>query len=713
MNKKIIILNFLTISTFINAQTNEKEETDTIQNQIQLNESIITSTRFKELKNQSAAIVTVITQKEIKEFALINPDVSQILGLAVPGFGLPSNTTSNRSQSLRGRAPLILINGIPQSTPLRSTDREIRTIDPSAIERIEVIKGSTSIYGNGAIGGVINIITKKNSSSNPFGGETNFQTSSHNYLKNDQSDGYRINQQFYGKVNKFNYYLSGTINKTGTAIDGDNTFISPRYGLGDTKTINLNLNLNYSITNSTSLELMYNFYNSLQNTNLTSTGGKYLQSPEIGILGKRNENAVDEGTKYNHNAYFKVNSKEIFKNTDLEASFYTQNFYTIYDYRNHNPKKPRWEGTSGQATIKASKYGSRLQLNSKINGNKIKTELLYGADYLNDNTAQPLVDGRYWVPELVSNNIAPFLQTKTSILDLFILKLGVRYDYIDVKVPNYQVLGKTENTPRLDVKGGHLKYNNTSFNGSLVLDKFKVIKPYVSYSEGFSLFDLGRTLRDAKSDVLSKIETDPVKTSNYEIGAYINPIKNLNLSGAYFYSYSKLGSDLVAENGFWIVDRSPQKVYGFEITADYKVSPKINIGGNYSNFEGKKKTKGSTKWNEYSSGLTIPADKLFSYIKYKPIDNLFLNLQYIHTGKRDRFNTNDKGIYNEGEGIVKPLDLFNFTAQYSYKKAIFGIGIENVLNKTYYTNLSQISARDKEYARGNGRYVNLSLGYKF
>jgi iron complex outermembrane receptor protein len=56
---------------------------------------------------------------------------------------------------------LVLIDGIPQSTPLRNGGRDLRTIDASAIDHIEVINGATAMYGNGAAGGVINYITKK------------------------------------------------------------------------------------------------------------------------------------------------------------------------------------------------------------------------------------------------------------------------------------------------------------------------------------------------------------------------------------------------------------------------------------------------------------------------------------------------------------------------------------------------------------------------
>ena len=72
-------------------------------------------------------------------------------------------------------------------------------------------------------------------------------------------------------------------------------------------------------------------------------------------------------------------------------------------------------------------------------------------------------------------------------------------------------------------------------------------------------------------DVLSKISTEPVKTDNYEVGAYSNISNWLQLNASFFYTYSKLGSDLVIENGFWVVNRKPQKVYGVELSADARL----------------------------------------------------------------------------------------------------------------------------------------------
>lgn len=75
---------------------------------------------------------------------------------------MSSGSSSNWGQTLRGRQVLILVDGVSQSTPLRNGSVDMRTIDPNVIERIEVIKGANSIYGNGAAGGIINYITNSN-----------------------------------------------------------------------------------------------------------------------------------------------------------------------------------------------------------------------------------------------------------------------------------------------------------------------------------------------------------------------------------------------------------------------------------------------------------------------------------------------------------------------------------------------------------------------
>ncbi|MCC9044125.1 TonB-dependent receptor [Myroides sp. M-43] len=693
---------------------------NTQQEDIQLSEIVLSTTRLPEVKKNSSSSVMVISQKEIETYAQLNPDMSVILGLAVPSIGLSSNTTSNRSQTLRGRQILVLIDGVPQSTPLRNTDRDLRTISPYAIERIEVIEGASSLYGSGGAGGIVNFITKKSTQDRVFSGSTSIGYTDANISKGQGTQGYKVNQQFSGKYKNFDYLLNGGLVKAGRAVDSEGEFISPRYGLGEVTTQNLLAKIGYDFNANNRIEAMYNFYSALQDTDLIASRGKYLESPQIGVIGKKDPAAQNEGTKYNHNAYLKFTSKEIFTNTDLEASVFGQKIYTLFDYRAHNPKSPRWEETGGQATIKAEKLGARLSLLSKLDFTEnIHMNYIVGGDFLYDKTSQPLVDGRLWVPELKAYNSAVYLQTRTVFYNNLTLKAGLRYDNISVKVPDYKTIPIKKNQEWLAINGGNLDYNKVSFNAALSYSVVNEFTPYVSFSQGLSIYDLGRILRDAKSDVVSKIETDPVVTNNYEVGFTSKLGNNWNIRAAYFWSVAKLGSDLQAgEGGFWKVVRSPQRINGIELAFDGKPVDWATVGGSFSSYEGKMKSDDSSTYDTYMSGLSIAAPKLSLFTTITPIEHLWVNLYYTHTSKRDRFDPqpNKTGVlvYNEGEGKVSPIDLFNFQTSYQYNKNIqLSLGVENLFNKTYYTSSSMLVARDAEYARGNGRYYTFSLTFKY
>ena len=121
---KRFILPVMVLYAAISMAQNEypTSEKDTIS----LDEIVITANRIKEKKTDAVANVTVIDKKKLQQFIKIAPDMSHLIGMVEPAMSLSSNTTNNRYQNLRGRALLVLIDGIPQSTPLRATDRDIR-----------------------------------------------------------------------------------------------------------------------------------------------------------------------------------------------------------------------------------------------------------------------------------------------------------------------------------------------------------------------------------------------------------------------------------------------------------------------------------------------------------------------------------------------------------------------------------------------------------
>ncbi|MBC7913551.1 MAG: TonB-dependent receptor [Pyrinomonadaceae bacterium] len=673
-----------------------------------LNEVIISTTRSKATLGETPVSVTILSSKDIETQSSINPNISNILSWSVPGLGYTNNTTSNVGQTLRGRNLLVLIDGIPQSTPLRAGSRDIRSIDPAALERIEVIKGATSIYGNGADGGLINYITKKNNTSKKFSSLTNIGSSG-NLIAFKNSTGGRFSQQFSGSANKFDYVVSGLYDFTGVLKDGGGEVISPNYGLGETKAYNAFGKFGYTIDPENRLELMYNFYSSAQNSEYIVQPGKYGVRPTIGVKGERG--GINEGTRFNHNANLSYRSKDFIGQTDLETNAYFQDYKTVYGFDGF------FYG-GGQSQITSSKKGIRANLITPFTlSSNVTGDLTYGLDVLNDITAQSLVDGRIWVPELNMRNIAPYAQLNSELFSHFVFKTGLRYENISINIDDYHTLATGPNNQgSVAVTGGKLDYNALTFNAGLRYTEFSFFKPYVSYSQGFSIFDLGRVLRTAKENTIAALNTKPVIVNNYEAG-FNSDFKKFSFEAVYYISNSKLGSNLVQQGDIFVPQRAPERVWGYELVATFSPLNKLNFGASYAYVEGKIDGNNDSDFADdkdtYLNSTRISAPKATAFLKVNPNSNWDIRLDYVYSGQRKRFQANGTtGAYLFGEGPINTFHLFNFSTAYKLNSAArLNLGIENIFNKKYYTPVAQFYGRDADYTRGNGIRYNIGLTY--
>lgn len=131
----------------------------------------VTGSRIKRVDAETTQPVAVVTRADIEKTGLTN--VFDILNniTSSDGSGLSTTTTqtngSDGSQqiSLRGlgaERTLVLVDGKRWVTDTDGTV-DLSTIPVAIIERIDVLKdGASAIYGSDAIGGVVNIITRKN-----------------------------------------------------------------------------------------------------------------------------------------------------------------------------------------------------------------------------------------------------------------------------------------------------------------------------------------------------------------------------------------------------------------------------------------------------------------------------------------------------------------------------------------------------------------------
>ena len=129
---------------------------------IQMEPMVVTANRIEQDLRDIPMSVAVVTREDIRR----NPQTS-VAGLlqGIAGLSLEDdNMAGARRVSIRGEGSsrvLILIDGVRVSEQ-KSMNGAAILLDPSNIERIEVIKGPASVlYGSEAIGGVVNIITRQ------------------------------------------------------------------------------------------------------------------------------------------------------------------------------------------------------------------------------------------------------------------------------------------------------------------------------------------------------------------------------------------------------------------------------------------------------------------------------------------------------------------------------------------------------------------------
>lgn len=168
----------------------------------------VTATKVEKELLEVPASVSIITEEDIKQSSART--VGELLQ-DIPGVQVVNSGSQGLKRiSLRGEGvnrTLILIDG-QQIVENKSMDGTALMIDPNLIERIEVIRGPASVlYGSNAIGGVINIITKK-------GGKEPVEGSL-SLAYNGASAGHSESGSVYGSVKGFDYRVSASYNEQG------------------------------------------------------------------------------------------------------------------------------------------------------------------------------------------------------------------------------------------------------------------------------------------------------------------------------------------------------------------------------------------------------------------------------------------------------------------------------------------------------------------
>src|SRR5690606_14601281 len=125
---------------------------------------VVTATRAPIPIEEAIVPVVVITRQDIEQS--LATDLAELLrfeaGLDIGRQGGPGQATSVFMRGTESNHTLVLIDGV-RINPGTVGGAAIQNIAPEVIERVEIVKGARSaLFGTDAIGGVINIITRRN-----------------------------------------------------------------------------------------------------------------------------------------------------------------------------------------------------------------------------------------------------------------------------------------------------------------------------------------------------------------------------------------------------------------------------------------------------------------------------------------------------------------------------------------------------------------------
>jgi iron complex outermembrane receptor protein len=666
---------------------------------------VVTATRGAKAVEKIPGAVSLIGRAEIEAQGLVSEDPSALLTQQIPGYAPSRQKLSNFGEGLRGRNALLLLDGIPQSNPLRLGGREGYFADPMVVSRIEVVSGASAAQGLGATGGIINTITRQPSQAGTkHTVELKYSTQFHGdsaglkagYLLEHQGD-FDVVAYVGARQQAVGVDGSGRPLATESLHQASDGFLKIGKRMGAQR-----------------LQLMLNrfraagFDDRVDVAGNRATGLPTTSAPGTLDYDPPRNKVQSSSLEWSHADLAQGTATvQLFKQ-DFAAR-YSGGVITTFQDANLAPVGSLVD----QSEIQANKWGLRaswVRPDLALPG----LELTLGTDYLDDESQQRLTQtGRTWVPPMHYRSLAPFAQLEYEIGALT-LRGGLRDEHSRLQVDDYRTLAFYGSRA---VQGGERSANKLVKNlGAVWRFGLSGWSSFVSYNEGFGSPDVGLILRavnTAGRSVGSLVDLQPILTDNTEIGLAWRGAQG-SLSASVYRSQSDLGSQLVVSNGIGSVQRVPITVRGFEFSGEWRPHHDWRLNASYA------LTRGRTA-STAGGGLDLDLGA-----RSQGPDKLVLGAQWAlapgwsaHWTQSTYFSRDaNVGQYSGNTALAerfKGYSVADLAVSWASPWGQLGAGVENLFNRSYLTYYAQAnySGTASDYYAGRGRTLTMSWRRSF
>ncbi|MTV36750.1 TonB-dependent receptor [Duganella radicis] len=668
---------------------------------------IISASRANLEAEKAPQTVVVIGKDEIEQQLTLSTNSSDVLSNILPSYTPSRGKMNGSGETLRGRTPLILIDGVPQSNPVRPTGREAHTIDYAMVERIEIIQGPNAINGLGATGGTINIVTRR-----PEKGTVNqhidVQVTAPTSGIEGETLNYKTTYRVDGRLDKLDYLFSAGYEDQGLYLDGKGRSIGVDVTQGDlmdSRSYDILAKLGYRPDSQQKLQFSLNRYRIKSKASYVGVAGNRA----LGIPSTSREgtppgtpawnDAWTASASYNHYDLAGMELSAMVYHQQFVGLFGADNSATFQDVR-IAPRGTLYD----QSRAVAFKYGSKVGLTKAglLDG---RLKLTAGFDTLIDEGKQDMYGtGRTFVPESKYRNLSLFVQGEYKLLDSLTLHAGLRRENADLKVDTYRTLAAYNNTL---VEGGKIKFNETLSNIGLVFNPVHDVTLYASYSEGFGLPDIGRTLRSINTpgQSIAKLRSlEPILTDGVEVGTRVRK-GDWELDAAYYRSDSDFGTRIVSVNGVFAMAREKTRLEGYDASASYRFNKAHRASLAYAYTKGRYDSNADGSLDARLDGLNVAPNRVIATWNASWNDMLSSLLQVQHAFHQ-RFDDPAK----EFSGYT----LADASLNYKLDKGAVRLGVANLFDRSYITYYSQSAlVEPARYFAGRGRTVTLGYALDF